>query len=432
MSQLFSKNRRTKKNLKTPKEIIWENEEKNSSTTNLFYFIVYKFIWFLLSLARFVMTPFFDLRIGILYSNKIGRFLGNTEFYLRKKSLEKKNKRLDIIFSGKTINHQVLKMISRKVFLIENQAMYNIFNKIKKATLDSNIWIDLNVTGWLRGNDWAGAKPQLKFTSEEDAKGKKILSELGLKSDDEFVCVFAKDRFYSDNLSNPPKKNSFWYENDFRNCDIENYLLAAEYLTKQNIHVIRMGLHKPEKKLDVTNSQIIDYTSNIRPSLSDPEFADVYLPAKCKFFIGCTSGIYQFASIFNTPVASTNMVPYGECGRNSHDIVIFKKCENRHNNKILSIQECIKQDITGDWLTEQKILQLQNDNIYFKENSPEEILDLTKEMNERLNKSWKEQNDEEILQKKFLEITKIYTSDGTSFPGRVGYNFFKKNSSLLN
>ena len=39
MSQIFSKNRRTKKNLKTPKEIIWENEEKNSSTTNLFYFM---------------------------------------------------------------------------------------------------------------------------------------------------------------------------------------------------------------------------------------------------------------------------------------------------------------------------------------------------------------------------------------------------------
>ena len=34
--------------------------------------------------------PLFDFKIGLLYSDKIGRFLGNTEFYLRKKSLEKK------------------------------------------------------------------------------------------------------------------------------------------------------------------------------------------------------------------------------------------------------------------------------------------------------------------------------------------------------
>ena len=432
MSQLFSENRRTKKNLKTPKEIIWENQEKDNNTSNIIFLILFKLVWLILMGIRLIAIPFFDFKIGVLYSKKIGRFLGNTEFYLRKISLEKNKKKFHIILSGKSINHQVLTMISRKVFLIRNQVLYNFFNKIKKISLDSDIWIDLNITGWLRGNDWTGATPQLKFTDEEIKKGEHLLLEIGLKKDSKFVCIFAKDKLYSDDPEEPPELDTFWYKKDFRNCDINNYLLAAEYLTKKNIYVLRMGLHKPEKKLISNNEKIIDYSNDIRPFLKDPEFADVFLSAKCKFFIGCTSGTYNFASIFNTPVAYTNMIPYGECGRNFHDIVIFKKCENRNTKKVLSIQECIKKGITGDWLTENKILELENDNIFFKENSSDEILDLTIEMNDRLNNDWSSQKDEEILQKKFLEITSIYSSDGSVFPGKVGYNFLKKNTPLIN
>ena len=117
MSQLFDKNRRTKKNLKTPKEIIWEVEEKNHLNINPFQKIIYKFTWFFLFLIRFLLYPLFDFKIGLLYSDKIGRFLGNTEFYLKKKSLEIKKKiTIHIIISGKTVKKQNLKMISRKAF----------------------------------------------------------------------------------------------------------------------------------------------------------------------------------------------------------------------------------------------------------------------------------------------------------------------------
>ena len=48
------------------------------------------------------------------------------------------------------------------------------------------------------------------------------------------LCVFLqKDNLYSDNPDKPPLPDSFWSKKDFRNCDIENYLMAAEYLTKK-------------------------------------------------------------------------------------------------------------------------------------------------------------------------------------------------------
>ena len=80
MSQLFDKKRRTKKNLKTPKEIIWEDEEKNYLNINFFQKIIYKFILDFFTLIRFLLYPLFDFKIGLLYSDKIGRFLGNTDF----------------------------------------------------------------------------------------------------------------------------------------------------------------------------------------------------------------------------------------------------------------------------------------------------------------------------------------------------------------
>ena len=125
------------------------------------------------------------------------------------------------------------------------------------------------------------------------------------------------------------------------------------------------------------------------------------------------------------------MVPYGECGRNFHDIFIFKKCLDKRNNKILSISESIKNGVIGDWLTEDKILDLEKKEIFFQENSPDEILDLTKEMYQRLNKIWKKKEDEEALQEKFLKITNIYTSDGEKFPGKICYDFLKKNKNLI-
>ena len=432
MSQLFNKNRKTIKNLKTPKEIIWENEEKNNLQLNFVKKIFARFFWIFLISIKYILNPFCEFKIGILYSDKIGRFLGNTEFYLRKKSLSKNKKyKLHILIAGKTVNCQILKMISRRAFLIHNITIYNYLNEIKKMTQDSDLWIDLNITGWLRGKDWTEAKPQLSFTLEEEKKGEKILETLGLKKHDKFVCIFAKDNQYSDDPHNPPLKGTFWSEKDFRNCNIENYIDAAEYLTNKNIYVIRMGLHKPTQVFKTSNNKIIDYTGQIRSNLKDAEFADAYLSSKCEFFLGCTSGTYLFASIFNRPVAYTNMIPYGETGRNFKDIVIYKKCIDKKNNKTLSISEAMNAGIVGDWLTEEKILELEKQKIFFEENSSEEILDLTKEMYQRLNNEWELKDDEKLILEKFLKITCIYDCDGKSFPGRIGYNFLKKNKNLI-
>ena len=71
--------------------------------------------------------------------------------------------------------------------------------------------------------------------------------------------------------------------------------------------------------------------------------------------------------------------------------------------------------ITGDWLTEDKIL-VQREIIFFLNKIHKvKFQELTKEMYERLNNLWQPKDDELSLQEKFLKITKIYDSDGEKF-----------------
>ena len=417
--------------MKTRKEKIWQEEENQSikiSKLNFFEFLFY----YLVKLINFIIKPLGQIRLGLIYHDKIGRFLGNTEFYLRRKrALENTKKNIDILISGQPINQQILNMFKRKTKIVQQNSFYKFLKQIKYKKPEDKIWIDLNMTGWLRGYEWTKPGPQLSFTKNEIKKGKEILQQIGIPEGAEYICFFAKDKFYSDNPKIKPDPNSYWGQRDFRNCEIKNFLEAAEYLSKKGIYSVRIGLHKPEEKLKTNNKMIIDYTGVVRSNLNDRDFADAYIPANCKFFLGCTSGVYQFASIFDVPVASTNMIPYGECGRKDADIFIVKKSRNKETKKILSIKKMIDLGMIGDWFTEEEILEFEKKDIEFEENSPEEIKDLAEEMNARIDKNWENNSDEEYLQKRYREVTNIMCFDNTPFPGKVGYKFLKKNKELL-
>ena len=109
-------------------------------------------------------------------------------------------------------------------------------------------------------------------------------------------------------------------------------------------------------------------------------------------------GIYLFASIFDVPVASTNFIPYGECGRKSSDIFIVKKCINTLTGNLIPIKKLIDTGMTGDWFTEEEIFSFEKKNIAFVENNSEEIKDLAAEMNERIDGSWIKKSEEDDLQ----------------------------------
>ena len=416
---------------KTRKENFWVKEYIDSKGSLTLFDII---ILYIILITAFLIKPIANLRIGLLHNRAMGKFYGHTEYYLRlRKYKTSKKKDIAILISGDPVNKQILKMVSREVTVIKNAWLHKKLNKIKKNNNSKLLWIDLSKTGWLRGDEWRVPGPQLKLLKDEQSIGYDFLKTLGITKDDKFVCMFAKDRFYTDSPDTTLDPNSYWGSNDFRNCDITKYINAAKYLTDKGIFVFRMGIHKPEFELNEKdiNSKIIDYTSKVRPYLNNPDLIDTFLHSNCKFFLGTTSGIYILSSMFNVPVAYTNMIPYGECGRADHDIFILKKCRSKLTKKFLTFQELIDIGMDSDWLTEEEIKKYEQDGIEFVENTEEEIYDLVVEMNERIDGNWASEKEDDLLMNKFRVISPAICFDGSPFPGKVGANFLRKNKLLL-
>lgn len=63
-----------------------------------------------------------------------------------------------------------------------------------------------------------------------------------------------------------------------------------------------------KEALNTTNPMIIDYATK-----SSTDFLDIYLGAKCRFFLGSTGGINAVPRIFQRPVAYVNKEGEEKC-----------------------------------------------------------------------------------------------------------------------
>ena len=177
-----------------------------------------------------------------------------------------------------------------------------------------------------------------------------------------------------------------------------------------------------EKPIANNNPKMIDYALNFRS-----DFGDIYLLKHCKFFLSSSpTGISTAASILGTPIVSPNRIPIGDIPLNKCDIFIPMKYLDIKSKNFLSYKEVIH--IGGDrWFNTQNYL---DNGIELIENTPEEILEVTKEMNERLDGTWISDPIDKELQKAYRSLFKkrnhIY-----NFSPRIGANFLRKNQNLL-
>ena len=366
-----------------------------------------------------ILEPVIKIRVGKLLHDRIGHLAANTELFLRRQSRSKDSAReLHIFVTGKSANHQLLAMIKRRLHVFENRILLKLYNSIKPYSRASKIWIDLPFET-NEYDEFNNVSPQLSFTKEEEVRGTAILARMGIENGEPFVCFHARDKAYLD-IFRPQRSREEWSYHDFRDCDINNYLSAAEYLANKEIYAIRMGAIV-EKKISTMNDRVIDYANCFRS-----DFGDIYLPSKCKFFLGNTSGNRLISTIFNVPIAFANSVPLGDIALGKNDLFIPKKYWSTEKKRLLTFREIIK--IGADWwLKDEMFVQA---DIEVIENSAEEILALTKEMNERLEGVWFSKDEDEELQRQFRSLFppghRCY-----GFPSRIGAEFLRQNQELL-
>lgn len=355
-------------------------------------------------------------------SQAIGQQAGNTALFLRRLQLAKVTGKKPVFYigiSGKPDNRQLLKMFRRKLFIIESSFLDYICGNGSFLIRWTGFYQNLP----FRANEWEFnyTKPDLVFTPSEEEEGRKLLQKMGIDDNSWFICFHNRDPAFS-----------YSYVGDYRNCDIKNYLETAKYISSCGGFAVRMGHTVSAELPDLKDPRIIDYACHYRT-----DFGDIFLAAKCKFFLGSSAGLVVVPAIFNTPVAAANFIPFGTTWRTG-DLFIPMKIWSVEENRLLSFREYI--EFAGD-IRGGDIRDGIDSNIYAHnkiatgkyrviENTPEEIRDLAREMNDRLDGTYVTTEEDEELQKKFQSL--LYPDDffyGT--PARIGAKFLRENKELL-
>lgn len=369
----------------------------------------------------FILKKIWKIQFVRLRSDRIGHLAGNTEVYLRRIKLgivESNIRPIGIAFRDPA-NQQLVKMFERKMKIIaipKNRYLKALHQILFKHSLLSTLKLVEGVDWWNKAMFYElnNATPCLNFIEEEEKQGREFLEKIGV-NEKPFICFHARDASYL---------NAQWEKGDsyhnYRNCNIDNYLKAADYFTQQSGYALRMG-SVVEKKITSKNKKIIDYAA-----LHRTDFGDIYLSAKCKFFLGNTAGLFMIPTIFNVPVAIANLVHIAYLPFRKGDIFIPSKIWDERSNRFLTFKEIIDTKIM--YLAD--IKKYEEAGLKIIENTPEEILDLAMEMNQRLDGTWKTTEEDEVLQARckslFLPDMPCYGS-----PARIGTLFLRKNKELL-
>ena len=353
-----------------------------------------------------------------LRSERIGHLVVNTELFLRRLKngiISDENKIFIGVSSRPSSNRQLLKMYKRSFVIQESNLLYSLINtpKIKKSEFYYKLPFCID-----EYHEFNNIDPVLSFTEQEERMGKVLLAKMGVGANDWFVCFHSRDAVYQNGMR--CSKGGSWDYHNYRNSNIENYLKAAEYIAHLGGYAIRMG-HRVEKALPRTrHPRIIDYAWDYRS-----DFGDIYLSAKCKFFIGNTAGIVGVPTCFNKPVAHANyFFQHGPLRR--EDIYIPKKLWSISKRRFLKFKEILELGIDRFMRTE----QFMKAGIEVVENTEDEIFEMAKEINLVIDGQMKYSAEDERLHAKYRSL---FVPDHRCYrsPGRIGIKFLSENMGLL-
>ena len=327
-----------------------------------------------------LIRPWILIRIDLIPSTNFGYFVLTPALYNCKKKLnidQPKKKHIDLLCINqqgyKNYNKQIEKMWKREFnffpsFLLKSIYIINNFipfYKIPTLGMNSSHMrkMERDVDNLIENH-----KP-LNFTIEEEELGKQMLKKFGLNENDKFVCITVRDSVYQEKkIASRDTKLS---HNNFRNHDINDFVLGAEELVKRGYYVFRMGV-VVEKKIKTNNPKIIDYPFSHYKN----DFMDIYLGAKCSFCISTGTGYDEVPYVFGKPIAFL-VLPVGEFRTHSKKFLLLTKHHYLINEKRkLSLSEIFSRGLA--YTFDSNIFK--NKGIKLIDYKPEEIKEFILEM----------------------------------------------------
>ena len=334
---------------------------------NLIKFIIGFIFFLIIQFCKF----FINIRIGKFPSSRIGPFITSVEILAaRKKELninsfdiwshnkaEEPNK-----FLGKMVSREI-KFISHYIFSFV-EFFFNVLNiKEYKKTFFLIPYTRDTMNLFDKYSNF------LKFNDDEIHYAKKILDKNKIDFSKKIVCLNVRDSAYLKDLF-PGKHMSY---HDRRDAEVNDYLDVIKYLVSKNYLVIRMG-KKMKHEVNFNHENFIDY-----PFASFKEdFLDIYFGYVCNFTISTGSGWDSVPFCFRKPILYTNMSSISKIQLSSKRFMTTFKLAKNKKGDLMNIRELLLNDLK--YISN---IYSDNNNVFsdtnFVNNSPEELLEATKE-----------------------------------------------------
>jgi putative glycosyltransferase (TIGR04372 family) len=371
------------------------------------------------------LTPFILIRLGWIVSWRIGHYAGNLDMYLCERS-NNFVKTLDIWCERTpTCNTQLTIVFKRVINILPKFLVYPVYilNNFIPGGDKHNIPLpacnDRDVNNLISD---VCSSSNVWLTKDEEEKGRKELIKLGINPEDKFVCLIVRDSAYLEKQKKENHSGVDWSYHDYRDTEIDDYTLAAQYLVEQGYFVIRMGA-TVNKPFACASGKIIDYAyENMRT-----DFMDIYLGLKCHFCISTSTGYDAIPSLFRRPLVIVNN-PHIEYIYSffPKTITIFKKVFNIETKEYLSIKNILENGVGRFDRTNQFI----ESKLKLIDNTPEEIRDAVIEMVLRLDKEWLDDWYDENVKGRIDQFYSTSQLNGRIL-SRFGTKFLKENIYLI-
>ena len=297
-----------------------------------------------------------------------------------------------------------MELISKQYFIFPEIIIDTVIYLLLKLSLDKHL-VPTYSYGYDLYNLIYTNNISLKFSKKDILKGESILEKINISKNDKIVTFFIRDNTYNSIIFN--ENNNY---HDYRDCNIEDYQSTANYLASQGYKIIRMGRHTKQKIL--VDNKIFDYSfSNIKS-----DFLDLFISSKANFFLTTNTGMETFSThVCKKTGVFSNFLPYVNLNFYKwapYSILLPKKIAK--NGQLLSLEEIFSSSLCGYINTEDYI----NEGLEIIDNSPDEILEATKEFIEYQN------NKLNFIKGKDLELQNIFW-DIYNKSFNTNRNFFK-------
>ncbi|MEI8024455.1 MAG: TIGR04372 family glycosyltransferase [Actinomycetota bacterium] len=269
---------------------------------------------------------------------------------------------------------------------------------------------------------WALEPTQILFNQSEKNTGRLLEKKLFTNTSSSFIAIGVSERSYYENKLLSEADISPLQ--DIYTCMPEwnSYLKCCEELILRGESVVRMGQFSNTALPATADPKIVDYANTTRT-----EFGDIWLLANCKFVIaGGSTGIYWVASAFDKPTVITDWYHLYKTSYCPQDLYIPQLAWSRSEKKLKSLEWIFAQ---GDgWGHKRSLIE---GDIEIVKNSPEEITEVVLEMDQRLNGTWIETDEDIELQNRFRQLRDVVPKNRVQEDVRIGADFLRRYQHLL-